>query len=228
MTLSFIGFHMGDYQRDTQQLPLEGHGAYFLLLQHCWTHGHIPLDDDARAAICKVPVQRWRKQLAPLVSGYFDANGENKRATAEIAKAEKLRLRQSVAGHKGGLEATKRKAARKENISAMAQPRSSGGQAMAEPRSSHGEATKKERDITSTFVGAARASENPTKSPEMEPNEANRVRRSAAETESQAANPAATPQGLAKEAREAVQKSAGSIGSGELIASIQAKHWVKP
>jgi hypothetical protein len=87
---------------------------------------------------------------------------------------------------------------------------------MAEPRSSHGEATKKERDITSTFVGAARASENPTKSPEMEPNEA----------KSQTANPAATPQGLAKEAREAVQKSSGSIGSGELIASIQK--WAKP
>ena len=210
MTLSFIGFHMGDYQRDTQQLPLEGHGAYFLLLQHCWTHGHIPLDDDARAAICKVPVQRWRKQLAPLVSGYFDVNGENKRATAEIAKAEKLRLRQSMAGHNGALEANKRKAARKENISAMAQPRSSGGPAVAEPRSSHGAATKKE--IDKPFTETARA---------RDPTAENSFAKSTPE-------PADGPAGLAKEAREAVQKSAGSIGSGELIASLQAKRWVKP
>jgi len=135
---------MRDYQRDTQQLPLEGHGAYFLLLQHCWTHGRIPAEDASRAGICKVSVQRWRKQLAPLVAGYFDANGENKRATAEIARAEKIRLRQAMAGHKGGLEAAKRKAAKKETI-----------QATAKPRSSHGEAIKRE-DITTTFVGTAR------------------------------------------------------------------------
>src|SRR5580765_7645916 len=110
MALSFIAFHKRDYQRDTQQLTLEGHGAYFLLLQHCWTHGRIPVDDVSRAAICKVTVQRWRKALAPLVAGYFDANGENKRATAEIAKAEKMRTRQAMAGHKGGMEVAKRKA----------------------------------------------------------------------------------------------------------------------
>lgn len=155
MTLSFIAFHMRDYQRDTQQLPLEGHGAYFLLLQHCWTHGRIPADDVARAAICKVSVQRWRKQLAPLVASYFDANGENKRANIEIARAEKLKVRQAMAGHKGGLEAALRKAARKENIQATAQPRSSGGQATAEPWSSHGEAIK--RDSDRIFPTAARA-----------------------------------------------------------------------
>jgi uncharacterized protein YdaU (DUF1376 family) len=209
MTLSFIGFHMGDYQRDTQQLPLEGHGAYFLLLQHCWTHGHIPLDDDARAAICKVPVQRWRKQLAPLVSGYFDANGENKRASVEIAKAEKLRLRQSMAGHNGALEANKRKAARKENISAMAQPRSSGGSAMAEPRSNHGSATKKEIDKPFTETARARdptAEDFPTNST---PETADR------------------PASLAEKAREAVKKNTG-IGSGELAASLRSQGWVKP
>jgi len=102
MTLSFIAFHMADYQRDTMQLPLEGHGAYFLLLQYCWTNGRIPADDAARAAICKVPVNRWRKQLAPLVGSYFDENGENKRANIEIAKVEKMRLQRAMAGHNGG------------------------------------------------------------------------------------------------------------------------------
>jgi len=167
MALPFIAFHMADYQRDTMQLPLEGHGAYFLLLQHCWTHGRIPTNDASRAAICKVPVQRWRKQLAPLVAGYFDENGENKRATAEIAKAEKLRIRQAMAGHNGGVEAAKRKAER----IAMAKPPPSHGQAAVKPRHSHGEATLEKKDITSTFSEAAREvppvenPENPQKPP---------------------------------------------------------------
>jgi uncharacterized protein YdaU (DUF1376 family) len=161
-SLSFIAFHMRDYQRDTQQLPLEGHGAYFLLLQHCWTHGRIPADDASRAAICKVTVQRWRRHLAPLVAGYFNADGENKRANVEIAKAEKLRLRQAMAGHNGGAAAQKRKAERV----ATAQPRPSGGQAMAKPRSSHGEAIKRE-DITTNLSVAARARGETAENPEI-------------------------------------------------------------
>jgi uncharacterized protein YdaU (DUF1376 family) len=178
MSLSFINFHMRDYQRDTQQLPLEGHGAYFLLLQHCWTHGRIPLDDAARAAICKVSLQRWRRQLAPLVNGYFDADGQNKRATIEVDKAEKMRLRQAMAGHKGGVELAKRKMIRKHSIiqpgatslteqevrdfAAKALKNQDTGQAVAKPRSSHGQAMvepSKREDITTTFSGAARARE---------------------------------------------------------------------
>jgi hypothetical protein len=146
-----------------------------------------------------------------LVAGYFDANGENKRATIEIAKAEKLRTRNAMAGHNGGVEAAKRKAAKKENIQAMAQPPSSGGQAVVKPRSSHGEAIK--RDITTNLSGAAREreaaepAENPTKSmPEI----------------------ADVSAGFAEKAREAVAKTAGSLGSGELVATMQAKGWVKP
>jgi uncharacterized protein YdaU (DUF1376 family) len=164
MNLSFINFHMQDYQRDTQQLPLEGHGAYFLLLQHCWSHGHIPPDNVARAAICKVSVQRWRRELAPLVAGYFDDNGQNKRATIEIVKAERARLRQAMAGHNGGVEAARRKALNKEIVQATAT-------ATAKPPldhgSSHGAAMVKplkKEDITSSFSGTARARENPAKS----------------------------------------------------------------
>jgi uncharacterized protein YdaU (DUF1376 family) len=215
MTLSFIAFHMRDYQRDTQQLPLEGHGAYFLLLQHCWTHGRIPLDDASRAAICKVSQQRWRKQLAPLVSSYFDLNGENKRATAEIDKAEKVRLRQAMAGHRGGTESARRKAARQAMAEATVKPRSSHGQAaakenpshgeaVAQPWRSHGEAIKK--DITTNLSGAARARE--------------------AEPPTIPAENADRPASFAEKARQAVQQASGSLGSGELVATMQAKGWV--
>lgn len=163
MSLRFIAFHMGPYQQDTQHLSVEGHGAYFLLLQHCWTYGRIPLDDANRAGICKVTVARWRKQLAPLVAHYFDAKGENKRATKEIAKAEKLQIRQAMAGHKGGIESAKRRTGTAAMVKPRLQPRSSHG-------SSHGVATKKE-DITTTFLDAARAqAENPTNS-SVDPNQ---------------------------------------------------------
>jgi hypothetical protein len=51
--------------------------------------------------------------------------------------------------------------------------------------------------------------------------------REGAVRDNDAAANAATPAGLAKEAREAVQKSTG-IGSGELVATFHAKGWVKP
>lgn len=214
MTLSFIAFYMADYQRDTMHLPLEGHGAYFLLLQHCWTHGSIPADDAGRAAICKVPLARWRKFLAPLVAGYFDESGRNKRATAEIEKAEKKRLRQAMAGHKGGSESAKRKAERQ----AMAKPRLNHGTPMAQPRHSHGEAIL-EKNIINTFTGAARARDpTPDKNPTIS-------------TEPDAGVPPETPpsepaKDLGEQARSAVATSTRSIGSGELISTLQAKRWI--
>ena len=180
MTLSFIAFHMRDYQRDTQQLPLEGHGAYFLLLQHCWTHGRIPLDDASCAAICKVSVQRWRKQLLPLVAGYFDENGENKRATAEIAKVEKMRLQRAVAGHNGGAAAQLRKAQNQAAAIATVKLPSSGREAI-------------KRDIDNPFTEAARA---------RDPAAENSFEKSTPET-------AALPAGFAEKAREAVQQNPG-------------------
>jgi hypothetical protein len=63
------------------------------------------------------------------------------------------------------------------------------------------------KEITSTFTGAARE---------------DAVQKTAADSN------AATPAGLAKEAREAVQKAASSIGSGELSEIIQKRGWVKP
>jgi len=152
MSLPFIAFYMGDYQRDTLQLPLEGHGAYFLLLQYCWTNGRIPADDAARAAICKVTVSRWRRELAPLVAGYFDENGENKRANIEIAKVERMRLRKAMAGHNGGIEAQRRKAIAQATVQAVAQATA---KLPSSGRYSGSEAIKKE-DITTTFSAAAR------------------------------------------------------------------------
>ena len=166
MTLSFIAFHMRDYQKDTLQLPLEGHGAYFLLLQYCWTHGRIPPDDASKAAICKVPVGRWRRELAPLVAGYFDDNGENKRATAEIAKVEKMRTRKAMAGHNGGMATKRRRAAIASATATATLPATE--RLPSSGSYSYSAAIKKERSfsLTSTSLDTAREeeAENPPES----------------------------------------------------------------
>lgn len=101
MSRAFVAFYMGDYQKKTQHLDTLQHGAYGLLLQHCWTHGAIPLEPEARAAIARMTVPAWKK-IAPIIDRFFDSEGRNKRATKEIEKAERVSLKRAMAGQKGG------------------------------------------------------------------------------------------------------------------------------
>lgn len=101
MSRAFVAFYMGDYQKKTQHLDTLQHGAYGLLLQHCWTHGAIPLDPASRAAIARMTLPAWKK-IAPVIDAFFDAEGCNKRATEEIEKSERIRLKRSIAGKSGG------------------------------------------------------------------------------------------------------------------------------
>lgn len=101
MSRAWIAFYMGDYQKDTNRLTTLEHGAYFLLLQECWTHGKIPLDEGERAALAKMPLRDWRK-IAPKINSFFSEDGTQKRATKEIEKAEVIRTKRALAGIKGG------------------------------------------------------------------------------------------------------------------------------
>jgi len=101
MSRAFVAFYMGDYQKKTQHLDTLQHGAYSLLLQHCWTHGSIPLEPSARAAIARMTLPAWKK-IAPVINAFFDAEGKNKRATKEIERAERISLKRAMAGQKGG------------------------------------------------------------------------------------------------------------------------------
>jgi len=102
MSRPFIAFYAGDYQRKTQHLDTLQHGAYFLLLQHCWTHGSIPLEPASRAAIARMTLPAWKK-IAPAIDAFFDAEGRNKRATEEIQKAEVISTKRALAGRSGGI-----------------------------------------------------------------------------------------------------------------------------
>jgi uncharacterized protein YdaU (DUF1376 family) len=61
MSRQFIAFYSGDYQRKTRHLSTEQHGAYLLLLMHCWTHGSIPPQPEARAAIARMTLRDWQR-----------------------------------------------------------------------------------------------------------------------------------------------------------------------
>jgi len=101
MSRAWIAFYMGDYDKDTQDLTTLEHGAYFLLLKHCWVHGRIPLEPAKRAAIARLTSREWGK-IAATVDRFFDNNGTQKRASQEIEKAEIIRTKRAIAGFKGG------------------------------------------------------------------------------------------------------------------------------
>lgn len=101
MSRAFVAFYMGDYQKKTQHLDTLQHGAYFLLLQHCWTHGALPQEAAGRAAIARLPLAQW-KRIAPTINAFFDGEGRNKRATQEVEKAERVSLKRAMAGRQGG------------------------------------------------------------------------------------------------------------------------------
>jgi uncharacterized protein YdaU (DUF1376 family) len=101
MSRAWIAFYIGDYLKDTQALTTEQHGAYLLLLMECWQKGRLPLDAASRAAIARLPLPRWNKICTP-IDAFFADDGTNKRATAEIAKAEAISLKRSIAGAAGG------------------------------------------------------------------------------------------------------------------------------
>jgi uncharacterized protein YdaU (DUF1376 family) len=153
MSRAWIAFYMGDYQKDTNRLTTLEHGAYFLLLQECWTHGQIPSAPEDRAAIVKMPLKDWLK-IAPKIGAYFNEDGTQKRATKEIEKAEATRLRKAVAGHLGGTKSGISRAIKQHNRSR----REAELQARHQPEPKLSEATLNSK-ITSSEVGTAREAE---------------------------------------------------------------------
>ena len=98
--------YVGDYLRDTMNLSLEEHGAYFLLLLACWTGGgSVPDDDRDLAAICRVSQKRWRF-LRKRVAAYFVESPDGKlvhpRVVFELDKAQQLSEIRRIVGKKGG------------------------------------------------------------------------------------------------------------------------------
>jgi len=105
----WIMFYIDDYHADTAALSFEEHAAYILLLHECWRSGAIPMDRNRQAGLLKISLFRMRA-LWPAIAKFFDADGRNKRATKERAKAEAVSVRRSISGQIGGWKSANNRA----------------------------------------------------------------------------------------------------------------------
>jgi uncharacterized protein YdaU (DUF1376 family) len=207
MRRNWMPLYIPDFLADTMHLSAAETGAYLCLIMDYWLHDGLPDDDYKLAQITRLPVKSWR-QMRPTIEVFFRAGWRHKRIDAELAKMVGTMERRHEAATRAGNAswmAREKKAATKRSTDVQRHANESLDQrsTSAQPDVNH---LTQESKTTSSFVGTARASENPTKS--------------TPETTDQ-------PASLAEKAREAVQKNTG-IGSGELAANIRAKRWVKP
>jgi uncharacterized protein YdaU (DUF1376 family) len=149
MSRAWIAFYMGDYQKDTNRLTTLEHGAYFLLLQECWTHGSIPLEPQGRAAIAKMPLRDWLK-IAPRINAFFGEDGTQKRASKEIEKAEMVRTKRAIAGFKGGTNSGVSQLIRKQKQSKREANTEQTSQQTGKQKASPAEANHNNKDKTTT------------------------------------------------------------------------------
>jgi uncharacterized protein YdaU (DUF1376 family) len=135
---TWMPLYIGDYLRKTMHLTIAQHGAYLMLIMACWCEGGtLPDDDEHLAAICRVPVARWRK-LRPAMMRFFeiDETGwHNSRVSKELAKAEDITTQRRNAGHASA--AAKAQQTANKTATDVATPVVTNGQQNPRPSQSH-------------------------------------------------------------------------------------------
>jgi uncharacterized protein YdaU (DUF1376 family) len=80
--------NIGDYRRDTDHLTTFEHGAYWLLIQHYWTHGGLPDDDNVIRRIAGIPPGKIWQQTLPILRTLFQKPGwKHKRIDKDLAES---------------------------------------------------------------------------------------------------------------------------------------------
>lgn len=102
MKRAWMPLYVGDYLGDTGHLSTSQHGAYLLLMMHYWRKGELPDDDKQLAAITKLPLRIWMDSKETL-QAFFYEGWKHKRIDTELARMEKISVRRSEAGYKGGI-----------------------------------------------------------------------------------------------------------------------------
>lgn len=87
--MNFYRHYLGDYGRKTAHLSLMEHGAYRLLLDHCYALGKpLPADLESLCRICRAQTDLERKAVKSVADQFFPLNGDgtrhNKRADEEL------------------------------------------------------------------------------------------------------------------------------------------------
>lgn len=102
---SFMPMYWGDYARDTAHLDNAGHGAYLMLIKHCWCSAEPLPDNDrqlSRIACCD-GVAEWKK-IRPILAKFFlvaDGVWRHKRVEIELENARIKYAKRSQAGRTG-------------------------------------------------------------------------------------------------------------------------------
>ena len=100
MTRAYMPMWWGDYLRDTGHLTTRQHGAYLLLIAHCWQHGVIPRGDDrALMRITHLASKSWHTDR-DVVLPFFNPDGSHKRVLKELVRMERWTLRGKLAAKK--------------------------------------------------------------------------------------------------------------------------------
>ena len=210
---NWMPLYIPDFLADTMRLNAAETGAYLCLIMDYWLHDGLPDDDQKLASIARLPIKSWR-QMRPTIEPFFRPGWRHKRIDAELAKMITKGEARRAAGSKGGIASTMARwngggnssnasSKRQANVEQMLKQNVSKEPSKNQARVNH---TTQERNITSTFSGAARDG------PPREPVEISQY---------------GTAEEIAEQARQALKKDSG-IGSGELVAVMQAKGWVKP
>lgn len=119
MSLNYMRFWIADYLADTAGLSLAEHGAYLLLLLEYYNKGAALPDDLARLnRICRATSVEEQEAVRAIAEQFFPVNGDgkrhNKRADAELAKAEEAIRQMSEAGRRGALDRWERERGNRE------------------------------------------------------------------------------------------------------------------
>ena len=104
MSFAYQPFYTGDYYRDTRHLSMLQHGAYRLLLDHCWDQkGPLPLVAEKCYRICGAVSKDEQECVRGIVDEFFTkmADGHyNRRMQMEIERSCAISGARSLAGKK--------------------------------------------------------------------------------------------------------------------------------
>jgi uncharacterized protein YdaU (DUF1376 family) len=102
----WIPFYYFDYERDTECLSIVEHGAYFLMLKHCWkTEGPLPLDEMVIFRIAGAIAPQEQEIIRKILTTFFVKKSDgfyNKKALKIIDDRKQKRAKLSANGRKGG------------------------------------------------------------------------------------------------------------------------------
>ena len=164
MRRNWMPLYIPDFLADTMHLSAAETGAYLCLIMDYWMHDGLPDDDQKLASIARLPIKSWR-QMRPTIEAFFREGWRHKRIDAEIQKMIGMTERRRAAGSKGGTTASiKRSNASSKSQANEQQTAKQTPQQTAKQNEANVQHTTQESKITSTYVGTARASKNPTKS----------------------------------------------------------------